>query len=116
MTDAVPSPLASAVGNRFSVRLLNGVNGNPIPPEVVRRLVYNDAQIGQIGNAKRFGVTRTTIEYHDPKLKQRAEQVADLLGGGTPVFNLKSNEAVDLIVTLGRGAMEVVARAGAGGG
>lgn len=110
VADAVPSPVAPTVGSRYAVRLLNGVDGNPIPQRIVRRLVYGNAQIGQIGNAKRFGLKTTKIEYNDPNLKKRAEEVRYLLGGGTIVFNRKSNEAVDLIVTLGR---DVIDEAGA---
>ncbi|MEJ7585215.1 MAG: hypothetical protein WKF43_14310 [Acidimicrobiales bacterium] len=115
VTDAVPYPVAPAVGRRFSVRLLNGVDGDPIPKAVVRRLVLGGAQIGQIGNAKRFGATRTRIEYHDQALKDRAEQVGLLLEGGEPVFNPRSNEAVDLIVTLGPDATDGAAADPVGG-
>ncbi len=117
ITDAVPFPVSPGLGSRYSVRLLNGANGDPIDPGIAYDLVYNGAQIDAIGNARRFGLQRTTIEYHSRARKAAAQQVALVLGGARLVYDARSTEAVDLIVVLGRDALRRrAAGRGSGGG
>ncbi len=116
VTDAIPFPVSPGLGVRYSVRLLNGVDGRSIDPGIAYDLVYAGAQIDTIGNARRFGIRHTTVEYHSRRRKAAAQQVSLVLGGARLVYDPRSSESVDLIVVLGRDVLDRPgARQGSGG-
>jgi hypothetical protein len=118
ITDAVPAPISPGFGDRFSVEILNGVNGNALPSEVTRRIVYAGGQINSVGNAAKFGVATTTVEYHDPSasMAAKAKTVAFALGGGHVTYNASSTATADLVITIGQDVLPALARASSGKG
>ena len=109
VTDAVPAPISPGLGGRFAARVLNGANGEPIPDDLLRELVMAGAQIDAVGNATSFGAEETTIEYRRPRLKDTAEKVRDVLGGGKIHLDAETNDPVDLVIVLGGDALEAFA-------
>jgi anionic cell wall polymer biosynthesis LytR-Cps2A-Psr (LCP) family protein len=105
VTDAVPAPISPGLGGRYSTKVLNGANGEPIPDELLRTLVRDGAQIDAIGNYAEFGAKETRIEYRSPRLKETAEKVRDTLGGGKIHFDAETNDPVDLVIVLGSDAL-----------
>jgi len=115
LTDAIPSPVSPGLGDRFSVRVLNGASGTAIPGGVTQRLVFVGAQLNAIGNAARFGQKVTRIEYHDPNRLKTAQAVKYVLGGDIS-YNPTSTDTVDIVVTLGQQTIDRVAADPGGGG
>jgi LytR cell envelope-related transcriptional attenuator len=109
VTDAVPAPISPGLGGRFAVRVLNGADGQPIPDDLLRELVMAGAQIDAVGNDTSFGATETSIEYRSPKMKDTAEKVRDVLGGGKIHLDAETNDPVDLVIVLGQDALEAFA-------
>jgi hypothetical protein len=109
VTDAVPSPISPGLDGRFSTKVLNGFNGEAIPDALIKRLVRAGAQIDALGNANRFGAKRTRIVYRSARMKPKAEAVRTALGGGKIIFDAETNDPVDVVIVLGRDALEHVA-------
>jgi hypothetical protein len=109
ITDAVPSPISPGLDGRFSTRVLNGVNGRPIPNALIRRLVAAGAQVDALGNAAKFGTRRTTIVYRSGRLKRQAEAARKALGAGKIILDAETNDPVDMVIVLGRDALKGVA-------
>jgi anionic cell wall polymer biosynthesis LytR-Cps2A-Psr (LCP) family protein len=106
VTDAVPAPVSPGLGGRFSVRVLNGSDGEPIPTALLRELVKAGAQIDALGNDTEFGARETRIEYRSPRRQEAAETVRSVLGGGKIHLDAETNDPVDLVIVLGRDTLE----------
>lgn len=106
VAEAVPAPVSPGLGGRYSVRLLNGVDGEPIPDQLTATLVAGGAQINTKGNATVFGQETTRIEYHDANRRGTAIFVQRALGGGKVVADLSATDTVDLVITIGKDVLD----------
>jgi hypothetical protein len=101
--ERVPFPVASAPGARPRVRVLDGVGVAGLAPRVAREAVRAGGQVTVIGNADRFGSTRSAVVYYDPTLTAPAEELARTLGIDGPDQREGPNpdDLVDLTVVVG---------------
>jgi hypothetical protein len=106
MLAAVPMPDSPAPGARPTVRLLNGVSADPIPAEVLQKVVQVGGAITVVGNGPSFDRDVTTIVYANPELRGYAELLAAGLGGGKPRHDPEAEDSVGLTVILGRDVIE----------
>jgi hypothetical protein len=113
ITEAVPFPFSAGAGERFPVRVLNGVKGEIVPTSVTDPLVANMAQIDVIGNARKFGQETTVIEYYDPANLTYAETARNALGGGEVKLREGVSEPYALTITIGADVLHALE---AGGG
>jgi hypothetical protein len=108
ITQAVPFPFSSGPGERYTVRLLNGVKGEFLPTSVTDPLVANMAQIDIMGNALTFGQETTLIEYYNPADKVHAERAREALGGGEIKLRKGLVEPYALTITVGADVMHAL--------
>jgi hypothetical protein len=108
VTVAVPFPFSAGPGERFPVRVLNGVKGEIVPTSVTDPLVANMAQIDVIGNARKFGQETTVIEYYDPANRTYAETARNALGGGEIKLREGVSEPYTLTITVGSDVMHAL--------
>ena len=106
MLAAVPMPDSPAPGARPTVRLLNGVEPEPIPAEILQTVVQIGGAVTVVGNGPSFGRDETTIVYANPELRGYAELLAAGLGGGKPRHDPEAEDSVGLTVILGRDVIE----------
>lgn len=98
----VPFPTAPAPGFRVTVRLLNGVNGRPIPRSLERNLVLRGAAISTIGNDAHFRRKLTVLAYRDPSLRNQVLAMrAALRGRGRLKLDPESPDTADVSIVLG---------------
>jgi hypothetical protein len=108
VTQAVPFPFASGPGERYTVRLLNGVKGEFLPTAVTDPLVANMAQIDMMGNASEFGQETTLIEFYRPQDRESAEKAQAALGGGEIKLREGVVEPYALTITVGADVMHAL--------
>ena len=98
--EMVPLPIASHLGARPTVSLLDGT-GSGVPRDAMLSvLVDAGAEVIVIGNAQAFGVAETTVAYHIADRQQAAIVLADAIGASAR-FVEDSDQPVDLTVTVG---------------
>ena len=103
VAEMVPYPTAPKPGSRVAVRLLNGADSEPIPQDIIQKLVLGGATIVVVGNDRRFGRAQTVIQYRDPSARGQATLMRMGLGGrGRISLNLRGSDAVDVTIVLGR--------------
>jgi hypothetical protein len=81
--------------------LLDGTQNRDLILKASAPVVGAGGQITILGNADRFGVTTTRIEYHDPSQQAAAQKIAQALGNRTAVASTDQTDAFDVTVTLG---------------
>jgi hypothetical protein len=95
----IPFPSSSFPGQRPRVRVLDGTQNPDVRLSATGPIVGAGGQITILGNADRFGVTQTRVEYHDPARADAAQAIAEALGveavAGAPT------DAYDVTVILG---------------
>ncbi|MEM9466823.1 MAG: LCP family protein [Actinomycetota bacterium] len=94
-----PLPTAPLGSDLSTVRLLDGTGDRRIAQAAVGAL----ARLGEItivGNALEFGVTETTVSYHEQSAADAAEALATEIGG-VARFDPRIDEPVDLTVVIG---------------
>jgi hypothetical protein len=97
----LPFPSASYPGQRPRVRILDGTQNRELILKASSPIVSAGGQITIIGNADRFGVTNTKIEYHDPSQQAAAQKIAAALGNRQAVESTDLTDTFDVTVTLG---------------
>jgi hypothetical protein len=108
VTQAVPFPFSSGPGERYTVRLLNGVKGEFLPTTVTDPLVANMAQIDIMGNASKFEQETTLIEYYKADDRESAEKARAALGGGEIKLREGVVESYALTITVGADVMHAL--------
>ena len=107
VTAAVPAPVAAYLGSRKSVRLLNGVSADAIPPSVLSRLVSLNGEIAIVGNGPSFGQARTSIVYGDPAQRDYARMLRAAFGGTAQLrLDREAPDTLDVTVVLGRDVID----------
>lgn len=102
VVDAVPIPDAAYPGSRAVVRVLNGVEPGPPPPEVTRAVARYGGTLTVVGNAPSFDRTRTDIIYREPEMKDTAELMLAALGAtGEAILDPQATDTVDITILLG---------------
>lgn len=102
VVDAVPIPDAAYPGSRAVVRVLNGVEPSPPPPEVIRAVARYGGALTVVGNAASFDRSRTDVVYREPEMKDTAEQLLDALGAtGEAILDPQATDTVDITILLG---------------
>lgn len=103
---AVPFPQSSGPGRRYALKLLNGVEGAPLPEEVMHALVAAGASLVQVGNGGEFGQDTTSIEITGPEWREAAEAAKFVFGGTGRISTMSDTRAaesdVDVVITVGR--------------
>jgi hypothetical protein len=94
-------PFPRQEGVRTSVAVYNGVGDLELNKTVNRDLVAAGAQILSIGNTNSFGVDETTVAYHQPDARDRAEELADAIGVREVRFDEKEESDIEVTVTIG---------------
>jgi hypothetical protein len=106
-TDELPAfvqrlvPYPRQAGVRTSVAVLNGVGDLELNKTVNRDLIAAGAQILSIGNTDAFDVDETTVAYHQPGARDRAEELADAIGVRDVRFDEKAESDIEVTVTIG---------------
>jgi len=96
----VPFPTSAFPGQRARTRILNGTTDAAAATRAAAPVVGAGGEVTVLGNAAKFGRTRTVVEYHDPTMKDAAGKIAAALAvTATPSTSL--TEAYDVTVTLG---------------
>jgi hypothetical protein len=112
VTSSIPAPTGAVPGQRFTVRLLNGVAAEAIPSSVVRVVVGEGGAVTLVGNGPSFDRDETEVVYGDPDDASKARSLADALGAtGGVRLDREAPDTVDLTVILGRDVL-----GGEGGG
>lgn len=97
----VPFPVGDA-GQRATVRVLNGANGDAVPPSILQTIVIGGGQITELGNARSFGLATTEIHYADPAQKAAADRLQFALGGkAKEVLDDAGEDTVQVTIVLG---------------
>ena len=94
-----PLPVAPLGSDLPSVRLLDGTGDRRIAQASLGAL-SRLTNISIVGNALEFGVTQTTVSYHDQAAAVAAETLARRIGGEA-VFDPRPEDPVDLTVVIG---------------
>jgi hypothetical protein len=97
----IPFPQSSYPGQRARVRVLNGTRTKDLELLAAAGVVRAGGQVVIIGNADAFGVSATTVEYHDPSWAADAQRIGEALGGITATESSAQTDAFDVTVTLG---------------
>lgn len=107
--DAVPFPRSPALGRRYNLTLLNGVDGEELPRELMHDLILRGAALTYLGNAEEFGQDTTTVRYSN----EGWEELADLAGqtlGGAEVSQMTAAQAEaegeDVVITVGQDTLD----------
>jgi hypothetical protein len=121
IVEAVPYPRPPLFGRRrWSLKLLNGVDGKPISRDVMRTLILTGASLETLGNAEGFGRERTLIEYSDEAWEDAAKAAKEVLGDTAMIKQLSGRRAESepeaLIITLGEDALTYIDEQAAGDG
>jgi hypothetical protein len=98
--DMVPLPISPKSAVRATVRLLDGTGDAANRDRSSSEIVAAGGVITVIGNAKSFGVSRTTVLYHRPEVVEQAKMVAESLSVEA-VFVDDVEQPTDLTVTIG---------------
>ena len=98
--EMVPLPIASHLGARPTVSLLDGTGAAVPSDEMLQVLIDAGAEVTVLGNAQAFGVAETTVAYHIADRQQAAIVLADAIGASAR-FVEDSDQPVDLTVTVG---------------
>jgi len=103
MAEVVPFPGSAYPGQRARVRLLNGTRNAAATLRAAQPIVAAGGQIVVIGNAAKFGLATTTVEYNAESQKAAAQAIAKKLGIATASPGVES-DAADVTVTVGADA------------
>ena len=95
-------PYPRQAGVRTSVAVYNGVGDLELNKSMSRDLVAAGAQILWVGNTDSFEVDETTVVYHQPGARDRAEALADAIGVTEVRFEEKAESDLEVTVTIGR--------------
>lgn len=110
MVNAVPIPDAAYPGSRAVVRVLNGVEPGPPPPEVTRAVARYGSTLAVVGNASAFDRTQTDVIYREAEMQETAELLLDALGGnGEATLDPQATDTVDITVLLGPDVLDDLA-------
>lgn len=116
--DAVPYPRPPRLGRRWTLKVLNGVDGEAIPRPVLRTLILQGASLEKTGNAGDFGRERTLIEYSGREWADAARAARLAVGGTAEVEQMSATRADSedeaIVVTLGQDALDFVASQSSG--
>lgn len=99
--EMIPFPLPAEEGSRPRVRLLDGVGGLDVATVYAPPLVRSGAQISILGNASTFGVTTTTVVYHDEDSAEQAEAFGEIVDAGEVRYEPIEGAAVDMTIIIG---------------
>jgi hypothetical protein len=100
LPDIVPYPRQEGV--RLNVAVRNGVTADVgLSQSMERRLVAAGAQIASRGNADAFGVTTTSVVYHDEAVAERARALAAAIGATDVRYEQKVDSEIQVTVTIG---------------
>lgn len=94
-----PLPIAPIGSDLPSVRLLDGTGDRRIAQEALD-VVVRLSEVEIFGNATEFGLSQTTVSYHDPAGADAAADLASSLGG-LAQFDPRPDDPVDLTVVIG---------------
>jgi hypothetical protein len=97
----VPFPTSARPGDRVRVRLLNGNGDAAATLALSARLVPAGAEIVVFGNADRFDLATTEVEYYVESERVDAEAMAAALGVASARFNPVGDATVDVGVIVG---------------
>lgn len=112
VTSTIPAPTGAVPGQRFTVRLLNGVAAEAIPSSVVKVVVGEGGAVTLVGNGPSFDRDETEVVYGNPDDASEARSLAEALGAtGGVRLDREAPDTVDLTVILGRDVL-----GGEGGG
>lgn len=98
--EMVPLPIASHLGTRPTVSLLDGTGTGVARGEMLPILVDAGAEVTVLGNTQAFGVAETTVAYHTADRRQAALALAEAIGASA-TFVEDLNQPVDLTVVVG---------------
>ena len=99
VAQAVPFPTGV---DRPRTRLVNGVDGDPaLTAQAASELVRAGAEVAVIANADSFDQERTAVVYFAPRFAERAEALAEALGGARAERGDVESSTVDVVVVLG---------------
>lgn len=103
MSEVVPAPDSPFPGARTTVRVLNGVSADPIPPEILSDIVGLNGSVVVVGNGPSFGQAETTMVFADPAKEDYAQLLKARLGAtGSTKHDPAALDTVDITVVLGR--------------
>ncbi len=94
-----PLPVAPLGSDLASIRLLDGTGDRRIAQAAVDALARR-SEVTVVGNADEFGLTETTVSYHEQSAADAAEELAAAIGGEA-LFDPRPDEPVDLTVVIG---------------
>ena len=94
-----PLPIAPIGADVPTVRLLDGTGDRRIAQAALDAL-SRTGEITIFGNADEFGLTQTTVSYHDQADADDAEAFAARIGG-VALFDPRPEDPVDLTVVIG---------------
>ena len=96
----VPLPIAPPRTEQPRVRLLNGTDLPRLRDDALDALVDLGVEVSVIGNASEFGVTRTTVTYHQAAAEAQADTLAAEIGASV-TFAENPDLPVDLTIVVG---------------
>ena len=82
-----------------TIRLLDGTGDRRIAQAALDRL-SDLAEVAIVGNAIEFGVTRTSVSYHQEAVADAAQRLAGLIGGEV-FFDPRPDDPAELTVVIG---------------
>jgi hypothetical protein len=94
-----PLPVAPLGSDLPTIRLLDGTGDRRVAQASLTALAHL-AEITIVGNAIEFGVTDTTVSYHEQAAADAAETLAAQIGGEA-VFDPRLDDPAELTVVIG---------------
>jgi len=100
--EVIPFPVASNLGERLRVRVLDGVGADGLQLAVARDVVRAGGQVVLVGNSDEFSAAETRLVYFDGALTERAEAMGAALGIRVEQLEgLNPDDRVDVTVVAG---------------
>lgn len=94
-----PLPIAPRGSDMPTIRLLDGTGDRRIAQAALDTL-SDLAEVAIVGNAIEFGVTRTSVSYHQEAVADAAQRLAGLIGGEV-FFDPRPDDPAELTVVIG---------------
>lgn len=106
VASVVPFPLGPTPGDRTTLRVLDGTGTAGAALAAAQKLVAAGGEIRVIGNAPGFDYVGTQVLYHAPEHAERAQEIADAMGGASAELVERPNEVVMVTVIVGTEAVD----------